>query len=208
MAPTLFPRIEASESVRHTLRRPNQMLVKFAPGTNDGKKAQAVGRAGVTLGSVVSAAQDGDWVMAHVPPGLLRGAGPSSSGGQDQGLPNNSRSVLAGLAALIAEDSSVQFVEPNFVYTTQQVPSTPNDAYFTHINMWGMKDGSGGSNATGAWKTQTSCSKIAVGIIDEVRHDATLLCSLWSHLALPASHHLYMQRTLGPLPTGYHGDPH
>lgn len=176
MAPTLFPRIEASESVRHTLLRPNQMLVKFAPGTNDEKKAQAVGRARVTLGSVVSAAQDGDWVMAHVPPGLLHGAGPSSSGGQDQGLPNNSRSVLAGLAALIAADSSVQFVEPNFVYTTQLAPNEPN-----YGSMWGMQAWPGGSNAIGAWESQTDCSNIAVGIIDEVRHTGIALCCTAKH---------------------------
>lgn len=144
-----------------------QMLVKFTPGSDGQSKARAFKRAGLAMGdtNIVSAAPDGEWVLARVPPGLLglqnRRAGASVARGQ-----SSSRSALSGLARLIAADPSVQHVEPNFIYMTQL---EPNELGSTGSGLWGMRDGPGGANATGAWDTKTDCSNIAVGVIDEVR---------------------------------------
>ena len=66
----------------------------------------------------------------------------------------------------IESDSSVEFVEPNYIYTHQSVS---NDPYYTNGSLWGMQaTNQFGSKASDAWsKGQTNCSSVYVGIIDE-----------------------------------------
>lgn len=68
-------------------------------------------------------------------------------------------------------DSTIDFVEPNWIY---QHHATSNDTYATNGTLWGMYgDGSSpanqyGSQAAEAWGAgHTSCSNVVVGVIDE-----------------------------------------
>ncbi len=68
-------------------------------------------------------------------------------------------------------DSSVEFTEPNWIYTHQ---ATSNDTYYTNGQLWGMYGATTspanpyGSNAAAAWANDnTGRTDVYVGIIDE-----------------------------------------
>ncbi|RVT52869.1 peptidase S8 [Rubrivivax albus] len=71
-------------------------------------------------------------------------------------------------------DPAVDFAEPNWLYTTQDVSDDP---YYTSGQLWGMQ-GAGttpanpyGSGAAAAWEAGKTCSSdVVVGIIDEGMH--------------------------------------
>ena len=71
--------------------------------------------------------------------------------------------VPEAVEAMIAS-GTVEYVEPNFIYTHDAIS---NDPYVTDGSLWGMT-GYFGIGATTAWqKDKTNCSSVYVGIIDE-----------------------------------------
>ena len=79
-------------------------------------------------------------------------------------------SAAAALLQLLA-DSSVEYVEPNWIYTHQ---ATSNDTYFNNGSLWGMYGANTspanqyGSNAAAAWAAgYTGSQTVYVGVIDE-----------------------------------------
>lgn len=81
--------------------------------------------------------------------------------------------IAAAMRALQA-DPAVDFAEPNWLYTTQDVSDDP---YYTSGQLWGMQ-GAGttpanpyGSGAAAAWEAGKTCSSdVVVGVIDEGMH--------------------------------------
>ncbi|MBX7120145.1 MAG: S8 family serine peptidase [Gemmatimonadaceae bacterium] len=78
--------------------------------------------------------------------------------------------VKTAIAQLMA-DPSVEYAEPNWIYTTQAIS---NDPFWTNGTLWGMAGTSTspanqfGSGAAAAWGAgHTDCSAVFVGIIDE-----------------------------------------
>jgi subtilisin family serine protease len=68
--------------------------------------------------------------------------------------------------------AGVEFVEPNWIYTTQ---AAPNDTYYQNGTLWGvygdtspLKQNAYGSQAAEAWNAGKDCSSnVVIGIIDE-----------------------------------------
>jgi hypothetical protein len=134
---------------------PNQVLVQFRLATSEDVKESVRNRVQAQFKDVV-AGQDhrpdlkGDLELWHLPPGL----------GISQAVRD------------IQQDSSVEFVEPNWIYQHQ---ATSNDPYYTNGSLWGMYgDGTSpanlyGSQAGEVWTNlgKTDCSSVYVGIIDE-----------------------------------------
>lgn len=90
---------------------------------------------------------------------------------------------LKAAAADINQDADVEYVEPNYIYTTSQT----NDTRIGEL--WGMLADGGGANATGAWAIMkdklkdTSCSGVVIGVIDEgiqVTHP-DLAAAIWTN---------------------------
>lgn len=88
---------------------------------------------------------------------------------------------------VIKEDSSVEFVEPNYIYTLQAAPSDP---YYTNGSLWGMygdaATGSSqyGSQAKEAWAAgHVGSAEVYVGIIDQgIQFDHTDLSGqVWTN---------------------------
>jgi subtilisin family serine protease len=99
----------------------------------------------------------------------LRGQGNGASKLELASLPAGV-DVATAIDALKA-DASVEFAEPNYVYTTG---ATSSDPYFTNGSLWGMYGGGTspanqyGSNAAAAWAAgNTGSASVYVGIIDE-----------------------------------------
>lgn len=120
----------------------------------------------------ISGANEKDFTRVH---GLIKGKKK-----EDISKGNNKEAIhlvsFPGTAAMeniinkISTDYSVDFVEPNWIVKHQE---TSNDPYFTNGSLWGMygdnttPNNTNGSRAAKAWVSNSDCSDVVVGIIDE-----------------------------------------
>lgn len=147
-------RANAAAAAREAQFVPGEVLIQYRAGASDAAKQGARARvAAVAEEVVVNAARrgdgKGDLELARVPAGI---------------------SVAAAVRGLQA-DASVEFAEPNWIYTHQE---DSNDTYYTSGQLWGMYgDASSpanqfGSQAAEAWATgHTGSSGVFIGVIDE-----------------------------------------
>lgn len=150
---------QANPAVEASLRaaRPfaaGELLVQFKPGASEAAKAAALSKQGakVTQKLIDKAARKdakGDLLQVQLGKG---------------------KKVDAALLAQLAADPAVDFVEPNWIYRTQQ--SNPNDPGLDML--WGMQGATSspahpyGSGALAAWNDGALCSNsVHIGIIDE-----------------------------------------
>lgn len=75
-----------------------------------------------------------------------------------------SEEVLQKVMEALNHNPNVEFAEPDYIVQSNDVS---NDPYLLNNSLWGMQNGPGGSNAVGAWVTNTGSRSVAVGIIDE-----------------------------------------
>ena len=126
---------------------PDEVLVKFRPGTSAADKANARGLANATVVEVVTtplmkSQGTGDLELVRLPPGL----------------------TVARAMGRLKGSFVVEYAEPNWVYYHD---ATSNDPYVTSNQLWGMT-GTFGSQASTAWSNnKTGSSSVYVGIIDE-----------------------------------------
>ncbi|WIA33100.1 hypothetical protein OEZ86_006254 [Tetradesmus obliquus] len=142
----------------------DELIVKFKPRVSKEKRGKALGRAKAEERRMLWAADaedasDGDLVLAKV-------------------TDNKSRRVgLKAAAADIKKDPTVQYVEPNYIYTASQADPRLG-------KLWGLLPGGGGANATGAWASGfTSCNNVVIAIIDQgvqVDHP-DLAAAMWTN---------------------------
>ena len=140
---------------------PDEVLVKFRPGTAAADKLAARGRANAVGAEVITTPLmrqlgEGDIELVRLPAGM----------------------TVANAMARLKGHFAVEYAEPNWIYRHDAVS---NDTYYTNGSLWGMYSDdsptaagpSGTSNAFGsgaekAWAAgKTSCSTVYVGIIDE-----------------------------------------
>ncbi len=135
---------------------PNEVLVQFRSEAGPAERGRARVRVNGTLAETVVAARRrndgrGDLELVRIPPGL----------------------AVAAAARNLAEDPSVEFAEPNWLY---QHGATPNDQYYINGSLWGMYGDATtpanqfGSQAGEAWtkvNANTGSSLVMVGVIDE-----------------------------------------
>jgi subtilisin family serine protease len=136
---------------------PGEILIQFRSGVTAVQQAALIRRLAASKVSDVLLArnradQRGDLIVVRLPAG---------------------RAVLTGLTAM-SQDPTVEFAEPNWVYTTQQttVSAPPNDPNLGHL--WGMLSATTSpSNAQGIgalalWTEGKRCDpSVHVGVIDE-----------------------------------------
>src|SRR6185436_18328076 len=127
---------------------PNEMLVQYAPGSTAAAKASARARVRAAALETLATHDGRDLELVRIPPGL----------------------AVADAARGI-QGESVEFAEPNWIYTTGLVS---NDPYFTNGSLWGMYGASTspanqyGSGAAAAWANgHVGATNVYVGIIDE-----------------------------------------
>lgn len=119
----------------------DELLVQYRDGATPSDKARARGRAGASRAEVVRGGTR-ELELARIPPGL----------------------AVSEAARRIAADPSVEFAEPNWVYTHQ---ATSADPYYVDGKLWGMRGGYG-IGADAAWANwHTGSDSIYVGVIDE-----------------------------------------
>src|SRR5690349_17401062 len=131
---------------------PNELLVKFKPGTSNAAKDKALLRingkvAEKILTKSMQRFNDKEgWLLVHTPLAVLEAKG-----------------KVKGV--------EVEFAEPNFVYQHEAVS---NDAYYLNGSMWGVlgdaidPKNQYGSQANEAWANNHTGSKtVHVGVIDE-----------------------------------------
>jgi subtilisin family serine protease len=130
---------------------PNQVIIQFRDGTTNVQQQAARSR--------VKATQKEKLRKQHNNAAKLELA--SLPSGAD---------VNAAINAL-EQDASVEFAEPNWIYTTD---ATSNDPYYTNGSLWGMYGDTSspanqyGSQAAEAWATGATGSKaVYIGVIDE-----------------------------------------
>ena len=128
----------------------NEILVKFAKGSSETARANALARIGGNVKERIATrfmerlGEEGFYVV-HTPLGVLE-------------------------AVQKAKGSEVEWAEPNYIYT---YGATSNDTYFTNGSLWGMYGSSTspanqyGSNAAAAWVNNTGSASVLVGVIDE-----------------------------------------
>lgn len=132
---------------------PNELIVKFKPGTSTEARSQALSKVNGTvaekiLTKAMKHAGDNEGIaLIKTPMATLEAAG------KMKGLPE------------------IEFAEPNYIYTTN---ATSNDTYYTNGSLWGMYGDATtpannyGSQAGEAWaKGNTGSNTVYVGIIDE-----------------------------------------
>ena len=149
---------------------PGELLVQFKAGVSAAARNRALARVdGRVLTRLKAAAQrrDGRGDLTRVAFG-------------------NRLALAAALRALQA-DAAVDFAEPNWLYTTQDVSDDP---YYTSGQLWGMQGANTtpanayGSGAAAAWAAGKTCSSdVVVGVIDEgmhVRHQ-DLRNNIWTN---------------------------
>jgi thermitase len=154
---------------------PGELLIKFKPGAEDFQKLEAKGLAGALLREVIETP-------------AMRDAG-------DGGL--ELVSILSGLSVLdaariIAAHPSVEYAEPNWIYTHH---ATSNDPYYTNGSLYGMYGDATspanqyGSQAGEAWAAgHTGSNSVIVAVIDEgvqVDHP-DLAANVWKNPFDPA----------------------
>jgi subtilisin family serine protease len=133
---------------------PNEVLVKFRPGTAAADKANARGRAGAVGAETITTPLmkqlgSGDLELLRLPPGM----------------------TVANAMGRLKAHFAVEYAEPNWVYYHD---AASNDTYFTNGSLWGMYGANSspanqyGSGAAAAWaNNKTGSSNVYVGIIDE-----------------------------------------
>jgi subtilisin family serine protease len=133
---------------------PDEVLVKFRPGTSATDKANARALAKASLVEVVTtplmkSQGTGDLELVRLPPGL----------------------TVASAMGRLKGSFVVEYAEPNWVYYHD---ATSNDTYYTNGALWGMYGDATspanqfGSQAGEAWAAgHTGSNTVYVGIIDE-----------------------------------------
>jgi subtilisin family serine protease len=142
---------------------PDEVLVKFRPGTAAADKAVARGRASAVGAEVITTPLmrelgEGDIELVRLPAGM----------------------TVANAMARLKGHFAVEYAEPNWIYRHD---ATSNDPYYTNGSLWGMYSGdssispsvaanANGSGAEKAWAAgHTDCANsngpVYVGIIDE-----------------------------------------
>jgi subtilisin family serine protease len=133
---------------------PNEVLVKYRPGTAAADKAKARGRAGAVGAEVITTPLmkqlgTGDLELLQLPPGM----------------------TVANAMGKLKAHFAVEYAEPNWIYYHD---ATSNDTYVTNGSLWGMYGATTspanqyGSGAAVAWAAnKTGSSAVYVGIIDE-----------------------------------------
>ena len=143
---------------------PNEMLVQYEEGATPQAKANARARVRAeALETVASGQGRGDLELVRIPPGL--------------GVSNAVRGI---------QGESVEFAEPNWIYTHG---ATSNDPYFANGSLWGMYGAAStpanqfGSGAAQAWAAgNTGNTSVYVGIIDEgVMPHTDLAVNRWTN---------------------------
>ncbi|CAA9329627.1 MAG: Peptidase S8 and S53, subtilisin, kexin, sedolisin [uncultured Lysobacter sp.] len=129
----------------------DQLIVKYRDGASAADQSAVRQGLGAAKVDTIRAGNSkrGETALLRLPPGL---------------------SVAAAVKAL-SSDPSIEYVEPNWIYTHA---ATSNDTYVTNGSLWGMYgDASSpanqyGSQAAEAWtRGHTDCSGVLVGVIDE-----------------------------------------
>jgi len=133
---------------------PGELLVQFSATATEEDKGRALGAINAEVLEEIrtGAMRDdgrGDLVLARFQPDL----------------------PLNAATRALRDDPSVEFTEPNYIYTHQAVS---NDTYYTNGSLWGMYgDGTTptnqyGSQAGEAWAAgHTGSASVYVGVIDE-----------------------------------------
>jgi len=133
---------------------PNEVLVKFRPGTAAADKANARGRTNaIGAESITTPLMKqqgvGDLELLRLPPGI----------------------TVANAMGRLKAHFAVEYAEPNWVYYHD---ATSNDTYYTSGSLWGMYGAATtpanqfGSQAAAAWaNNKTNCGLVWIGIIDE-----------------------------------------
>jgi subtilisin family serine protease len=132
---------------------PNEMLVRFKPGTPETAKAAVLERVnGKVKEKIATKAMESLGDLEGISLVTLPGAALDAIS-RVKGLPE------------------VEFAEPNYIYTHS---STSNDTYFTNGSLWGMYGATTspsnqfGSGAATAWaNNKTGSATVYIGIIDE-----------------------------------------
>ena len=132
---------------------PNEVLVKFRPGTAAADKANARGRANaIGAESITTPLMKqqgvGDLELLRLPPGV----------------------TVANAMGRLEAHFAVEYAEPNWVY----YHDTSNDTYYSNGSLWGMYGANTtpanqfGSQAAAAWaNNKANCGSVWIGIIDE-----------------------------------------
>jgi subtilisin family serine protease len=140
----------------------NEMLVQYEPGATAAAKASARARVRAEVLERIASHDGRDLELVRIPPGL----------------------AVADAARGISGES-VEFAEPNWIYTTGLVS---NDPYFTNGSLWGMYGAATtpanqyGSGAAAAWANgHVGATDVYVGIIDEgVGPHPDLAVNVWT----------------------------
>ena len=132
---------------------PSQVLVQFRAGVTDEAKHSVRSRIHAESEMTVVAQEHrkdmkGDLELWNLPPGV----------------------EIAHAVRSLQQETTIEFVEPNWIYRHQAVS---NDPYYMDGSLWGMY-GNGtspanpyGSQAGAAWTSRTDCTDVYIGIIDE-----------------------------------------
>ncbi len=146
----------------------DEILIQYRYGTQAQTRASVNARFGLNETGVLLAGANrkdgrGDLVVAKMPPGR----------------------DIAEMMKGIESDWSVEYAEPNWIYTTD---ATSNDPYYTNGSLWGMYGDATspvnqfGSHAGEAWAAgYTGSSGVYIGIIDEgfMTTHADLAANVW-----------------------------
>lgn len=143
---------EVSENAGGAAHVPNEVLVKFKPGTSEESKSQAFAK-----------------ISAKVTERILTKA--MKHFGDNEGIYLLNTPLQALEAISRVKGIEIEYAEPNYIYTHDAVS---NDGYYTNGSLWGMYgDGTSpanqyGSQAGEAWAAgHTGSSTVYVGVIDE-----------------------------------------
>ncbi|MFZ9408437.1 MAG: S8 family serine peptidase, partial [Burkholderiaceae bacterium] len=114
-----------SFEIRQNLREgrahvPEQMLVQFRAGVSEAEQTQLLGR-----------------LNAKRQEALLKGAGRSDRKGDLVLVTLPRGKAIAEAMTILEADGRVEFAEPNWIYTRQQVQN-PDDTLLLNPNLWGM----------------------------------------------------------------------
>ena len=131
-----------------------ELLVQFKSGSTDNDKAGAY-----------------RWVSAEEVEVVVSAKNRSDGHGDLVLIRHTSDYSHQAAVNAFSSDPSVEFAEPNWIYTHQ---ATSDDTYYTNGQLWGMYGASTspsnkwGSNAASAWAdNKTGSKQVYVGIIDE-----------------------------------------
>ena len=140
---------EIARAVADGRARADEIVIKFRPGTTAAEESDARAWVNAQRRELLRANAAGETELSAVRPGM----------------------ALENVVALLNQNPSVEYAEPNWIYTHQ---ATPNDPSFLNGSLWGMYGGlttpanPWGSNAAAAWAAGfTGSSNVIVGVIDE-----------------------------------------